>query len=231
MRIHLAAAFVCASAALVVPAQADDAQSGVNLGASSDQGSDPMSPWFFRVGAAELQNLHGLKSNLAGSPFPGTELDYHSIYSVLVEAGYNITPDIAGVLSVGWPPAISAYGAGSINGVGKIVSTTFGPSALTVQYQPFHDGMFRPYIGAGGAYTIIFKTRSAALANAKLTNDLAPEIEAGSDIMFQENLGMFVEVKKAWLSSRPTGLFDGLPFTGTANYAPWVYSTGVTLHL
>ena len=215
MRTLIAAAFVCASAALAVPAQAQD---------------DGASPWFFRLGAAELQNMHGLKATLGGAPLPGTKLNYNHIYSVLFEAGYNFTPDFAGVLSVGWPPVVNAYGAGSIAGVGKLLSSTFGPSALTVQYQPFHDGMFRPYVGAGGAYTIIFSTKSAALANAKLTNDLAPEVEAGTDIMFQPNLGMFLEVKKAWLSSKPTGTFGGAPFAGTANYAPWVYSTGVTLH-
>jgi outer membrane protein len=229
MRTHVAAAILCASAALIVPAQADDAQ-GPSLASASDQGSDPTSPWFFRIGAAELQQLKGLNATLAGGPLPGAELNYHHIYSVLLEAGYSFTPDFAVVLSVGWPPAISAYGDGSIAGVGRIASTTYGPSALTIQYQPFHEGMLRPYVGAGGAYAIIFKTRSGALADAKLTNDLAPEIEAGTDIMLQDNLGLFVEAKKAWLSSHATGSFGGLPFSGTANYGPWVYATGVTLH-
>ena len=214
MRTLIAAAFVCASAALAVPAQAQD---------------EAASPWLFRVGGAYLQNMHGLDATLGGQPLPGAKLNYNNIYSAIVEVGYNFTPDFAAVLSVGFPPVVTASGAGSLTGVGKLLGSTFGPSALTVQYQPFHDGMFRPYIGAGAAYTIIFSTHSAALQNAKLTNDLAPEIEAGTDIMFQRNLGMFVEVKKAWLSSHATGTFGGAPFSGTANYAPWVYSTGVTL--
>jgi outer membrane protein len=215
MKTLIAAAFLCGSAALAVPAQAQEA------GAS---------PWFFRVGAAELQNLHGIDATLGGQPLPGAKLNYNHIYSALLEAGYSFTPDFSAVLSVGFPPVVTAYGAGSLTGVGKLLGSTFGPSALTVQYQPFHDGVFRPYVGAGVAYTIIFSTHSAALQNAKLTNDLAPEIEAGTDIMFQQNLGMFLEVKKAWLSTHATGTFSGLPFSGTVNYAPWVYSTGVTLH-
>jgi outer membrane protein len=215
MRTLIAAAFVCASATLAVPAQAQD---------------EGASPWFFRVGAAELQNMHGLDATLGGGPLPGAELNYHHVYTALVEVGYTFMPDWSVVASIGLPPAISAYGFGSINGVGKIVSTTIGPSALTIQYQPFHDGMFRPYVGAGMADAIIFSTRSAGLQNAKLTSDVSPEIEAGTDIMFQQNLGLFVEVKKAWLSTHATGTFGGAPFNGTANYAPWVYSTGVTLH-
>lgn len=229
MKTLIAAAFLFASTALIVPAQADDAQ-GVNLATSSDQGSDPMSPWFFRVGAAELQNLDGFHVTVAGQPVPGAALHYDHIYSVLLEGGYNFTPDISGVLSVGWPPAISIAGGGSIAPYGKLESTTFGPSALTVQYQPFHDGMIRPYVGVGGAYMIIFSTHAAAVQSPKLTNDLAPEFEFGSDVMFQENLGLFVEAKKAFLTSHATGTIIGYPLDGKADLGPWVYVTGITLH-
>ena len=217
MRTLIAAALVCASALPAVPAQAQTDDSA-------------MSPWFIRLGAVELQNLHGLDATLAGQPLPGAELNYHHVYTAMVEVGYNFMPDMSVVASIGLPPALSAYADGSLNGLGKMLSTTLGPSALTVQYQPFHDGMFRPYVGAGMADAIVFSTHDAGLVNAKLTNSISPEIEAGTDIMFQENLGMFVEVKKAWLSTHATGSFNGLPFSGTANYAPWVYGTGVTLH-
>jgi outer membrane protein len=216
MKTLIAAAFVCASAALAVPAQAQE--------------NEATSPWFVRVGAVELQNLHGLNATLAGQPLPGAALNYHHVYTAMVEVGYTFMPDWSAVASIGLPPALSAYGYGSLNGLGKIVSTTLGPSALTIQYQPFHDGMFRPYVGAGMADALVFSRHDAALKNAKLTSDVSPEIEAGMDIMFQENLGMFVEVKKAWLSTHATGTFNGLPFNGTASYAPWVYGTGVTLH-
>lgn len=198
---------------------------------ASAQDSETYSPWFFRLGAAELQNLHGLDSMLAGQPVPGTALNYHHVYSVMLEVGYSFTRDFSAVLSVGYPPAISSYGSGTLTGVGKIVSTTYGPSALTIQYQPFHDGMLRPYVGAGAAYSIIFSTHDGALQNARLTNDLSPEIEAGADIMLQDNLGLFVETKRAWLETHATGTFLGLPYSGHANYGPWVYATGVTFHL
>ena len=167
MRNFIAAAFVCASAALVTPALADDANGS----------GDPMSPWFVRAGAAELVNMGGLDLTVAGQPVPGAALHYNHVYSALVEVGYTFFPGVSGVLSVGWPPALSAYGAGSIAPYGKMLATTIGPSALTVQYQPFREGFFRPYVGAGASYMIIFSTRDATVQNAKLTNDLAPEIE------------------------------------------------------
>lgn len=220
MKTLIAAAFVCASAALAVPAQAQD---------------DAAGPWFFRLGAAELQNMDGLKLTVGGQAVPGAALHYDHIYSGLVEVGYRFADDWSGVLSVGWPPSLSARGAGSIAADGKMLSTTIGPSALTIQYQPFHDGFFRPYVGAGASYMVIFSTRDATVHNAKLTNDLAPEIEAGSDFMVAENWGFFAEVKKAFLTTRVTGNVPvapgvALPISGKVNLSPWVYATGVTFH-
>jgi outer membrane protein len=77
---------------------------------------------------------------------------------------------------------------------------------------------------------IIFSTHAAAVQSPKLSNDLAPEFEAGSDFMFAENWGLFAEVKKAFLQSHATGTFGGAPLVGKATIAPWVYATGVTLH-
>ncbi|HUO02459.1 MAG TPA: OmpW family outer membrane protein [Rhizomicrobium sp.] len=225
MKTLIAAAFVCASAVLAIPAQAQD--------------GDATSPWFVRAGAAELQNMDGLNLTVAGQPVPGAALHYNHIYSGLLEVGYNFWDGLSGVLSVGWPPALSAYGNGSIAPYGKMLATTIGPSALTVQYKPFQDGLFggflRPYVGAGVSYMIIFSTHDATVQNAKLTNDLAPEIEAGSDFMVGENWGFFGEVKKAFLTTHATGNLPvapgvAYPISGKVGLDPWVYATGVTYH-
>lgn len=225
MKTLIAAAFVCASAALAIPAQAQD--------------SDTTSPWFFRLGVAELQNTDGLKLTVAGQPVPGAALHYNHIYSGLLEVGYNFWDGLSGVLSVGFPPTIAAYGNGSIAPYGKMLGTTIGPSALTLQYKPFQDGLFggavRPYVGAGASYMIIFSTHDATIQNAKLTNDLAPEIEMGSDFMVAPNWGLFGEVKKAFLTTHATGnvpVAPGVlyPISGKVGLDPWVYATGVTYH-
>jgi len=228
MRTLIAAAFVCASAALVAPAF-------VSPALADDSTSDPMSPWFVRAGAAELVNSDGLKLTVAGQPVPGAALHYNHVYTGLAEVGYTFFPGLSGVLSVGWPPALSAYGSGSIAPYGKMLATTIGPSALTVQYQPFHDGFFRPYVGAGASYMIIFSTHDAAVQNAKLSNDLAPEVEVGSDFMVANNWGFFAEVKKAFLTTHATGnipVAPGVlyPISGRVGLDPWVYATGVTFH-
>jgi outer membrane protein len=195
------------------------------VSASAD---DVEAPWLIRFGVANLQNSDKFSLSVGGQPVPGAALHFHQIYTPMAEIGYHFTEDFAAVATVGFPPAISAYGGGTIAGYGKLESTTFGPTALTVQYQPFHSGVVRPYVGAGLSYMIIFSTHAAAVQNPGLSNDLAPALEAGSEFVLDDHYGVFVEGKKAFLSSNATGTIGGYPLTGTSDLAPWVFSAGVS---
>lgn len=201
---------------------------GVLLSGTCANADDVDAPWLLRAGVANLQNSDKLNLNVGGQPVPGAALHFHQIYTPMAEIGYHFTEDLAAVATVGFPPAISAYGGGSIAAYGKLESTTFGPSALTVQYQPFHSDWIRPYVGAGLSYMIIFSTHDAAVQNAGLSNDLAPALEVGSDFALDENYGLFVEGKKAFLQSKTTGSIGGFPLTGTAHLSPWVFSMGLS---
>jgi outer membrane protein len=185
-------------------------------------------PWILRLGVANIQNQDDLDLSVGGAPVPGAALHFHPVYTPMAEIGYHFTEDLAAVATVGFPPATSAYGGGSIAGYGKLQSFTYGPTALTLQYQPFHSDWFRPYIGAGMSYMIIFSTHAATVQNPGLTNDLAPVVEAGADFAFDDQYGLFVEAKKAFLNSDASGTIGGFPLTGTAHIAPWVFSLGIS---
>ena len=207
------------------------ALSMVSLSAPAfSQAADYSSPWFLRAGIADVQNMHKYTVSVGGGPVPGAQLDYHHVYTPLAEIGYSFADDWAAVATVGFPPAISAYGRGSIAPYGKQLSTTFGPTAFTIQYQPFHSDVIRPYIGAGVSYLIIFSVHDASLQQAALTNDFAPAFEVGSDFALDPHYGLFVEVKKAFLHSKSSGTFAGFPVLGVAAISPWVFSTGATFH-
>lgn len=216
MKKLLLAAWLSSMAVLAGTARADD-------GSASG-------PWLVRVGIADLDNMNGLDLSVAGQPVPGAALHWKPIYTPIAEIGYSFVEDWSAVLTVGFPPSFGAYAGGSIASYGKLESVTFGPTALTIQYQPFHTGFFRPYVGVGGSYMIIFRTSAATVQNPGLSNDLAPAFEVGSDFAVSEDYGLFAEVKKAFLQSDTTGTIGGYPLTGKANLDPWVFSTGVTLH-
>jgi outer membrane protein len=203
-----------ALATLAMPAYADDFSSS----------------WFIRAGMADLDLSHKLSLAVGGQTVPGAALKYHPVYTPMAEIGWTFAEDWSVVATVGLPPTTSAYGAGSLAPVGKMEGITFGPTALTVQFQPFHDGLVRPYIGAGASYMIIFKTTSAAVQNPTLSNDLAPVFEAGSDFALSEQYGLFAEVKKALLVTKVGGTFGGFPISGKNSLDPWVFSVGATAH-
>jgi outer membrane protein len=211
-RFFLLAALVLGSSGLVASANADDLDS----------------PWLLRVGVANLQNSDKLNLNVGGQPVPGAALHFHQVYTPMAEIGYHFTEDLAAVATVGFPPAISANGGGTIAGYGKLESTTFGPTAFTLQYQPFHSGLVRPYVGAGLSYMIIFSTHDAVVQNAGLSNDLAPALEVGSEFALDDRYGVFVEAKKAFLNSKTSGTIGGFPLTGNADLSPWVFSLGLS---
>jgi outer membrane protein len=221
MKKTLIAISALACAAFVMPAHADD---------SSSMWDGLDSPWLIRAGLAYLDVSDKIDLDVAGTPVPGAALRFHRVYTPMIEIGRPIAEDWTVVATAGFPPHIGIRGAGTIAAYGKLEDTTFGPSALTVQYQPFH-GMVRPYAGVGVSYLIIFSTHDAALKNTTLSNDLAPAFELGSDFQLDETYGFFTEVKKALLDSHAGGTIAGFPIAGKADISPWVFSVGATVHL
>ena len=85
-------------------------------------------------------------------------------------------------------------------------------------------------MGAGISYMMIFNTTDGAVQNPTLSNDLAPVVEAGTELAFGQPFGLFLEAKKAFLSTKTGGSIGGFPVTGKASIEPWVFSVGATVH-
>jgi len=216
-KILMATALACA--AFAAPAYADE---------SSSMWDGLDSPWVVRVGIAYLDVSDKIDLKVAGMPIPGAALKFEPVYTPMMEIARPFAEDWAIAATVGFPPHIGIRGAGTIAAYGKLEDTTFGPTALTVQYQPFH-GIVRPYVGAGVSYLIIFSTHDATLKNSSLSNDLAPAFELGADVQLNQMVGFFSEVKKAFLDSHAGGTLGPYTISGKADISPWVFSAGVTV--
>jgi outer membrane protein len=163
-------------------------------------------------------------------------LQYHPFRSgwirPYVGAGlsYMITPTVAVNATLGLPPTINVFGAGSIGALPRLGRVTYGPTALTLQYHPIRSGWIRPYVGAGLSYMIVFGTKDGAFENLKVDNDLGWALEAGSDFMVNPNTGIIDDEKKAGLRPGATGTFAGAPVVGKTRLDPWAFSGGVVFH-
>ena len=186
--------------------------------------------WYVHGGLTRLSLADEIKLNFAGAPVPGADIHTKPSYTPTVQVGRYVGHNVAVSLTVGLPPHIEIQGRGTLQPFGKLAETTYGPCVLTLQYHPVRTGPIQPYIGAGAAYMIIFSTKDAAFQNVRIANDLAPALEAGTDIMIGRRVGLFVDAKKAFLRTTATGTFGGAPVVGKVRLDPWAFTAGVSVH-
>ncbi len=185
-------------------------------------------PFFVHAGAAGIFLSEGAKVAVAGVGVPGANIYVASQLTVVVEAGYFITPEIAVSFTGGFPPTVDVIGRGAIAGLGRVGTSTYGPTTLTAHYHFRQFGRFQPYIGAGPAFMIVFDTKDGALANLKLNHAVGFATQIGADYMFDEKWGVFIDVKKAYLRTTATGFLGPAPVKSNVKLDPLVVHTGLT---
>jgi outer membrane protein len=194
--------------------------------------------WTVRAGFSSLRLSDAVDLNVGGAPFAGAGLSTFEHATPSVQISRFLTDNIAVNATLGLPPKISIYGGGTIgvlpdgNGgfTGKLGEITYGPTAFTMQYHFTREGRIRPYVGVGASYMITFDTKDNAFQNLKVSDDLAPALEVGTDIMFSNTMGLFLDVKKAFLRPTAYGTFQGNAVVGKTKLDPWVFSGGVAFH-
>lgn len=186
--------------------------------------------WTVRVGVTNLNLADKVDLMVGGAPYPGAGLSTHEHQTISLQIGRYLTPYLALNATMGFPPTIDVYGAGSIGALPKLGKVTYGPSVFTLQFHPTRSGIIRPYIGAGVSYMIVFGTKDGAFQKLKVDNDLGPAVEAGTDIMVSNNWAIFADVKKALLRPMAFGTFQGLPVAGKTRLDPWAFTGGVSYH-
>jgi outer membrane protein len=161
-------------------------------------------------------------------------------YTVGLEAGYFITPNIALAISAGVPPLMhikaTAFNFTNALGTDLVGSVRFGPLMGLLQYHFTQWGDFQPYIGAGAAYVVMFaNTSDGILSNFSVDPTFCAVAQAGFDYMLTgfglPNWGVFVDAKKLiYLNPNFQGDLLGLPIhvRTLGKIDPWIASTGIT---
>lgn len=170
-------------------------------------------------------NAQGAISNVAIRP----------IYTLGLEAGYFVTPNIAIALSAGVPPIAHLKATGLTLapqlGTNNLGSVRFGPAMLLAQYHFTNFGAFQPYLGAGAVYVINFGNFSdGILTNLSADQNFGFVLQAGADYMLTQNWGVFVDAKKIFYSTDVSGdlLNLNVPIRTHVQLDPWVTSAGIT---
>jgi outer membrane protein len=189
------------------------------------------SHWLVKVGLTNLSLADKLELDVAGTPLPDAGISTFEHQTPTLQVARFLTPNIAVNATLGLPPTIDIHGAGgSMGALPRLGKVTYGPTALTLQYHPLRKGVVRPYAGVGASYMIVFGTKDGAFTDLEVDNDFGFAFEAGAEIMFQKNIGLFLDVKKALLRPEARGTFMGMDVNGQTRLDPWALSGGVSLH-
>ncbi len=206
------------------------------FGAAGDDSAGEVAPraagdFLVKLGVTNLRLADEIDLMVGGAPFPGAGLSTFEHQTISAQLAYFFTDTIAFNATLGFPPTISIYGAGSIGALPRLGKATYGPTAFTLQWHPVSTGRVRPYVGVGASYMIMFDTQDGAFEDLEVGNDLGFAFEAGVDFPLNARSSLFLDVKKALLRPIATGTFGGAAVVGETRLDPWAFTAGVSFKL
>lgn len=190
--------------------------------------------FFLRGGPAFATFDATAKVDVAGKSVPGADASVNNNTGVAIEGGWFFLPDWSVSLTVGIPPTARIHGEGTLSSAGLLGSVSYGPSVLGVQYNVPTGGRFRPYIGAGYNYTLIYHVRGSAIRDLRVSDGNGPVAQAGAEYRVNSHMSVFADVKKIWIAVDANGLIDtpagSLPAHARAELNPVIANAGVSWH-
>lgn len=223
LRNSLAALALSALGAFATAASAADLR-----GTKGSEEGRAESGWFVHLGPASLILDDGAEIYAAGYRIPGGNVSVKSHLTFAVEAGYYFNPNIAISFTGGLPPNIKIEAAGTMNGLGRVGVSTYGPVALTAHYHFTGFGRFQPYAGIGPAFMYVFDSDDGLMGTLKIDHALGVAFQVGANYMFTDHWGVFFDVKKILLRTEATGFLGPAPIRADVKLDPLVLHTGVT---
>lgn len=194
--------------------------------ASADKYDDDK--WMVRVGPATLSLQDQAIMTMGGQVMPGATIATEDQQTPTVEISRYVANQFAISATIGAPPRAEINAAGSLEGTGRLANVDYGPAALTMQYHPFRGQRIDPYIGAGVAYMIITNTQDGLMRDCEVENDFGTALQAGVNFSMNNNVGVYVDVKKAFLTTRAAGTVNGFAAVADVVMDPLVISAGAS---
>lgn len=164
----------------------------------------------------------------------------HPDYTLGLEIGYYITPNISLVVSAGVIPIahlkVSGLGVapnlGGVSlGTNLLGSVRYGPAMFLLRYQFTQFGAIQPYLGAGVVYLLnLGNINDGILTSLSVDQNFGFVLQAGADYMLTRNWGVFIDGKKLFLSTDASGflLNTTIPIRTHTTLDPWAASVGIT---
>jgi outer membrane protein len=190
------------------------------------------SRWFTRVGfmVAPYHSSATIATN--GQALSGGTAEASNNMSVTFDLGYEITKNISVSVMSGIPVKPHVTGEGAAAPLGILGKVRYGPAIFSGQYRFPKVGRFRPYVGGGAAYAIIFKNFDGSVKNLQVHNNWGSVIQGGTEYEVSSKYTFFVDFKEVWLAVNADGvLSDGTGVKARVKLNPSLITVGVKFHL
>lgn len=202
--------------------------------ASAASAQEKPERFFVRGGPAFSTFDATAKVELKGTIVPGADAFVKNNTGFAIEGGWFFLPDWSLSLTVGIPPTARIHGDGTLSSAGLLGSARYGPAALGIQYNVPTTGRFRPYIGVGYNYTLVYHVRGSAIRDLRVSDGNGPVVQAGAEYRVSRHMAVFADVKKIWVAVDAYGVSDapGGPVPAHARLAldPLIINGGVSWH-
>ncbi|WP_347881459.1 OmpW/AlkL family protein [Ancylobacter polymorphus] len=183
--------------------------------------------WFVRTGPLGVLFDSKADISVGGGVIPGASADTKDNLTLGFDVGYRFDNNVSLMLTGGIPPKTTLTGTGPLGGV-TLGKTYYAPAVLAAQYHFTNFGpRFQPYVGAGVNYTLFFGTSDGAVADLKVNNAFAPVLQAGFEYDIDSKWGVYMDVKKIFLSTTATGTVGGNPARAEVTANPTLLSAGI----
>jgi outer membrane protein len=182
------------------------------------------SPWSVRLRATYLQTADKSDAFSAlGISFAKDAISVSDKLIPEIDVDYAFTDVFSAELVLTIPQEHSV----NLAGVGRLGTFKHLPPTLLFQYRPNPGGLFRPYVGVGVNYTLVFDD-DLAVAGVPLSLDSSSAglaLQAGCDWKLNERWSFNVDLKHAAIASDVRA--GGAKLT-RATLDPWLYAVGAS---
>jgi outer membrane protein len=199
--------------------------------AQSSDGAEPVqltSPWFVRIGMLDAIYHPSATIALSGQMLPGATATVSNNVTVMFDLGYDITKAFSIQLMGGIPPKPTVTGERTVASLGDLGAVRYGPVLLTGNYHMPRGRGWRPYVGAGAVYAIIFDDHDRAVSDLVVLNNVGFVLQGGVERSIANNVELFLDFKEVWLAVNAHGkLAGGVPVTARVRLDPSIVAIGV----
>jgi outer membrane protein W len=189
--------------------------------------ADPGGIGYVHLGASVVKQQDDARLYVLGTPVAGAGFQTQLGYTGSVEAGVFLRDGFAIAASAMWPTTTPNIATGTIAGLGNLGDETVGFYSATAQYHAAVTDELSLYGGAGIGYMHVFDTVDGAVTDMAVANALGAVLQVGIDYKIADNIGVFADVKRYFISTTASGTLNGAAITADARVDPWVVSTGI----